>query len=618
MPMTTRILLLLILTCFFVTVKAQVPTRYVTPWYNPNVKARTYCNPLNIDYTFEFDNNNSRPNPFRSTADPVIIPYKGEYYLFATNQSGLYWSSDLGEWHFVYSSLQRLPYQDDLCAPAAVVMNDTLFLMGSTYESLPVWFTTNPKSGRWQRLVDSTRLPAWDPGLLYDDDKRLYLYYGSSGTLPTKGVELDPKTFLPLGDQKDYEPVYKATDILEKQKAVGRIKELVGLKPEIHGWERFGMNNDAPVAPWGHFIEGAWVTKHNDTYYYQYGAPGTEFKVYADGVYTSRSPMGPFQYQKHNPFAYKPGGFIMGCGHGNTFRDNYGNYWHTGTCMISVKYKFERRIGMYPAGFDNDGVMYTITSFGDYPTTIPLETADHTRGRFTGWMLLSYNKNCTASSVDSTYKPELAFDEDIRTYWSARTARPGEWLQVDLGGTKQVNAIQVNYADHKSNQRGKAMDMYHQYRIFASENGTDWIVLIDKSYNDKDTPHDYVELTKPVMTRYLKIENIHMATGKFAISGFRVFGKGLGKKPEPVKNFIVNRSVSDSRNAVINWKASPDTYGYHIYFGVDSAKLYNCITVYGAAEYDFRGMTKDETYYFSIEALNENGVSERSKPLMVK
>ena len=61
-------------------------------------------------------------------------------------------------------------------------------------------------------------------------------------------------------------------------------KRQMMLRPEEHGWERFGMNNDDEVTlrP---FTEGAYMTKHNGKYYFQYGAPGTEFKVYADGVY---------------------------------------------------------------------------------------------------------------------------------------------------------------------------------------------------------------------------------------------------------------------------------------------------------------------------------------------
>lgn len=83
------------------------------------------------------------------------------------------------------------------------------------------------------------------------------------------------------------------------------------LHPEKHGWERFGMNNDdtTTLRP---FTEGAYMTKHDGKYYLQYGAPGTEFKIYADGVYVGDSPLGPFTYQPHNPMSYKPGGFVQG------------------------------------------------------------------------------------------------------------------------------------------------------------------------------------------------------------------------------------------------------------------------------------------------------------------
>jgi hypothetical protein len=47
--------------------------------------------------------------------------------------------------------------------------------------------------------------------------------------------------------------------------------------------------------------------------------------------------------------------------------------------------------------------------------------------------------------------------------------------------------------------------------------------------NTKDVPHDYVELENPAKASFLKMENLKMPTGKFALSGFRVFGKGPGK-----------------------------------------------------------------------------------------
>ena len=34
---------------------------------------------------------------------------------------------------------------------------------------------------------------------------------------------------------------------------------------------------------------------------------------------------------------------------------------------ISVKNNFERRLGIWPAGFDKDDVMWCNTAFGDYP-----------------------------------------------------------------------------------------------------------------------------------------------------------------------------------------------------------------------------------------------------------
>jgi len=101
------------------------------------------------------------------------------------------------------------------------------------------------------------------------------------------------------------------------------------------------------------------MNKHNGRYYLQYGGPGTEYNVYANGTYVGDTPFGPFTYAPNNPVSYKPGGFVTGAGHGNTFADNYGNYWNTGTPWIAVNFPFERRIAMFPAGFDRDGLLYS-------------------------------------------------------------------------------------------------------------------------------------------------------------------------------------------------------------------------------------------------------------------
>ena len=631
-------LLLVAFSCQIGIAQSKSNSKGKTDWFDPDKAASTYCNPINIGYNYVVENHNGIPVSRRSAADPVIITYKGDYYLFATNQAGFFWSKDMSDWKFVYGSFQRLPSDDDQCAPAAWVVNDTLFYVGSTWkQDHPVWKTANPKSGRWTRHVETAMLPTWDPAIFQDDDKKVYMYYGSSGKLPLLGVEVDYKTWLPKGNQADYAKLYASTEVEDIQRPYGEIKAVVNLDPAMHGWERFGPNNDMEPAPWGNFIEGAWMTKHNGKYYMQYGAPGTEFKGYANGVHVGDSPLGPFTYQKHNPMSYKPGGFVLGAGHGNTLADNYGNYWNTGTCKISVKDRFERRIDMFPAGFDKDDIMYSITSYGDYPTLLPTQQRDQTKGAFSGWMLLSYKKKAIASSSDECaevqthrvdtggkkvfericYDPVNLTDENIQSYWSAKTSKAGEWLQLDLGRIMQVNALQINYADHKATQYNKAMDIYYQYQIFMSDDSQNWTLVVDKSKNDKDVPHDYVELSKSIKARYLKMVNIHNASGLFAVSDFRVFGNGLGEKPKSVTGFKVERNPLDTRNAMIYWNKQADAIGYNIYYGIAPDKLYNSIMVYDGDSYDFRGLDKDTDYYFAIEAFSENGKSEVTEKVNV-
>lgn len=559
-----------------------------------NSQQKTFCNPINIDYGYTPIPNFSEQGRHRATADPVITLFKDNYYLFSTNQWGYWYSSDMLHWNFVSRKFLK-PYHhvyDELCAPAVCAMGDTLLLIGSTYTlDFPLWMSTNPTKDDWKEAVDSFKVGAWDPALFADDDGKLFIYFGSSNTYPTYGQEIDRKTFQPIGERK----------------------ELLKLHPEIHGWERFGENGDNTFL--NPFIEGSEMDKYNGKYYLQYGAPGTEFSGYGDGVYVSDHPLGPFTYQSHNPFSYKPGGFARGAGHGATFQDKFGNWWHVSTIVVSTKNNFERRIGIWPAGFDKDGILYCNTGFGDYPYYLPDQSSNKYHESFTGWMLLNYNKPVMVSSTLGGYVPNNAVDESIKTYWSATTGNKGEWLQSDLGAISTVKAIQINYADQDADSSflGKIPGVYHQYIIYASDDGKKWKVLVDKSTNKTDVPHDYVELEKPVETRYLKIENIHMPTGKFAISGFRVFGNGHGTAPEAVKQFIGLRGDSERRNIWFKWQTNDQATGYNIYFGEAPDKLYNSVMVYGANEYYLHALEKDKAYYYQIEAFNENGISKRTE-----
>lgn len=554
-------------------------------------KSSTYCNPMNLGYAYERAWADEPHESFRSSADPTLVNHKGVYYLFSTNQSGYWWSDDLLKWNFINNPLPPNESGDDMCAPAAWSIGDTLLLINSTWVNVPLYYSVDPKNGFSKKLADPFPQAGWDPALFRDDDGSMYFYWGSGNDPKSnyiKGVEVDPRTGF---------------------KNKGPVRELFFIYPDEHGWERFGENNlDTLTRP---YVEGSWMTKHDGKYYLQYAAPGTEWNIYADGVYVSDQPLGPFKYQPYNPFSFKPGGYIRGAGHGSTMQDNYGNWWHVATMQISVKNKFERRIGLFPAGFDNDGELYCNTAFGDYPQRVVPGKADHLKGIFTGWMLLSYKKAAIASSSDSDHPVNLAFDEDIKTYWAAKSGDKGEFLQVDLGGIRTVHALQVNFADHHADFYGKQLNIYQQYQVMESTDGITWRMMIDKSLNTNDIPDDYTELQQPVKTRYLKLVNINMPGGYFAIGDFRVFGLQDGAKPEMVKNLTAIRA-SDERNITLRWNAVKEAYAYNIYYGIEPQKLYNCIMVIDQNHYNFHGLNRDADYYFSIQAVGETGVSVMS------
>ncbi len=553
---------------------------------------KTFCNPMNLDYGFTPIPNFSEQGRHRATADPVIAYFKDQYYLFSTNQWGYWVSDDLVDWKFISRKFLQ-PYNkvyDELCAPATLVLGDSLLVIGSTYEkNFTLWYSQKPQTDTWKEAVHAFTAGAWDPAFFEDDDKRVYLYHGSSNFYPMYGQEIDRKTLQPIGERH----------------------ELIRLHDDVHGWERFGEYQDNTfLKP---FMEGAWMNKYKGKYYLQYGAPGTEFSAYGDGVYTADKPFGPFTYQAHNPFSFKPDGFTRGAGHGATFEGRHGNWWHVSTITIAVKNSFERRLGLWPTAFDADGILYTNTAYGDYPHRMPTTRTENPRDLFTGWMLLNYNKPVRVSSSLPGYGANYAVDEQMKTYWSARSAKPGEFIESDLGAVSTVRAIQVNYADQDvdSSFLGKINGIYHQYVIEYSVDGKRWAMAVDKSKNKTDVPHDYIELAKPIEARYIRLTNRHMAAGKFAISGLRVFGLGHDEKPSTVKDLLVLRGDHDKRSAWLKWGHLTNATGYVIFSGIAPDKMYTSVQVFGANEYYFKSMDKDRTYYFQIEAFNENGIGTR-------
>ena len=568
---------------------------------------RTYANPIDIDYRYNFEQQNDGIS-YRSGADPVIIVQRGEYYLFETIGDGYWRSRDLGTWQHITPS--RWPLTD-VVAPAVLSVRDTIYLLPSTTSPLPIMMLTEPATGRvefYNRLLpwlpmarqfepgvfakpDSVPPGPWDPQFFHDPDtERWFLYWNSSNVYPLNVIELDKTKRL----------AYKGTP-----------RWLFGLDPKLHGWERFGQDHrDSTITP---FIEGAWMTKYRGRYYLQYGAPGTEYNVYATGVYLADNPRGPFTYAPYNPVAYKPGGFVQGAGHGNTFQDVHGNWWNTGTPWIAVNWHFERRIGLHPAGFDKDGQMHVDTRFGDFPHWLPTKAYQKSDDLFTGWMLLSYRKAVTASSVRDTFPASNVTDENPRTFWVAGQNRPGELLTLDLGRAYDVKAIQVNYADYKSGLYGTDSTVFTQFRMSASADGRQWTTVADLSHETRDRPNAYIELAPPMHVRFVRYEHIHVGAANLAISDIRVFGNGGGTRP-PTPTGLSARRDGDQRNATITWRAVRGIVGYNVRWGISSTKLYQTYQRFAdqGTTLELRALTVGQPYWVAIESFDENGVSQLS------
>lgn len=562
------------------------------------MRQQTYCNPLNIDYTYMIYNS-ARNVSYRSGADPAVVEFRGEYYMFVTRSHGYWHSKDLLTWEFVKPG--RNWYPQGCNAPAAHNYRDSLlYVCGDPSGSMSVLYTDDPKSGDWE-ATPAILHDLQDPDLFIDDDGRAYMFWGSSNVFPIRGMELNRE---------------------DRFLKVGETVELFNTDMPRHGWERFGDNHTNTAIDG--YIEGPWLTKHNGRYYMQYAAPGTEFNVYGDGVYVGDSPLGPYTYQAHNPVCYKPGGYMNGAGHGSTVIGPGQQYWHFGSMAFPLNQNWERRLCMYPTDFDADGIMYCDTRFGDYPHYAPDVAGRH--GDFRGWMLLSYNRPTTASGALLNLHTESGHsgpascltDEDCHTFWVAPANDSEQWVCIDLGEKSTVYALQINYNDYQSMMFGRYEGLYHRYVIEVSDDGNDWRTAVDKSRSFRDTPNDYVELDTPCVTRFVRFRNVSAPMPHLSLSAIRIFGLGSGVAPKAVQRFTVERQA-DRRDAHVSWTPVKGAQGYNVLWGIAPDKLYSSWMVYGDdCHLDLRNLNTDTSYYFSIEAFNENGVSPQSRGEMVK
>ena len=292
---------------------------------------------------------------------------------------------------------------------------------------------------------------------------------------------------------------------------------------------------------------------------------------------------------------------------------------------VCVNRNFERRVGLFPAGLDKDGLLYCRLDFADYPITVP-------EGKFDPkeigprYMLLSYHKPVTVSSAIEGHPAELAVDESIRTWWCAQGCQ-GEWLQVDLQREYPVHSIQVNFADEgvpamkmppaqcapEGVGGGRYVDsgteLHTRYLLEGSLDGQNWFPLDDRSKADTDLPHPYLVLPEQTRLRYVRLTGVERPYGsRLAVSGLRVFGMGDGEKPAAVEKVKAHRT-DKGRSCDLSWQACPGAIGYNVRFGIAPDKLYNCCQVYGENHVRLITLNAGVPYWFAVDAFNESGIT---------
>jgi len=571
---------------------------------------RTICNPMDLNY--DYRNYGADMPVCIEGADPVVVLFHDEYYLFSSMTMGYWVSPDLAEWEYIPCSKKQLPDIHGY-APAAMVMDDAVYFHQG-YHTYNMWRSTNPRDPDSWENVSTNCYGHHDPAIYHDPDAdRVWLTYGC-GDLKTEPIsvqELDRKTL----DNK------------------GAAVDCIMADQSTRGWERTFDNNTA--TGWG-FTEGSQIFKVGDRWYLIYSGYSL-FKDYANGLFTSDHPTGPYTYYEGSPVSHKNTGFVGSAGHGCFFQDKFGNWWNATCASVYATHPFERRLNLFPAGIDVDGNLYTMTALGDYPVTLPEGPRDHRKLHNPGWMLLSKNAKVTASSeavgettqqknyggrlhesqgkwvMDSRddHSSKYGVDDDIRTIWSATSGKEGEWFQIDLGRVCTVAAVQVNYGEYQI-QTTDPSKKYHSYRVEVSTDLKTWSTLIDKWENKTHEPHDYIQLEQPVKALALRVVNRQMpGDGWFALRDLRVFGSDGGAEPGAVADFTSKRHPDDM-GASLSWKPVENADTYVVRYGIHPGKLYNQYQV-DEPSAEVRTLNAGVEYFFRVDTVNANGLQEGRK-----
>jgi len=480
-------------------------------------KSPRYCNPLPM----------VSEGGTSASGDVTVIREGGKYYMYCTG-GGAWVSDDLLKW--TLHRIANVPV-----APHVVKYNGAFYMCGNDgplfkadnplgpFNNLGAWQNTPGVAGGWNG--------PFDMDIFVDDDNKPYLYYPGRGVSGIYVVPLEP------GDLTKF---------------AGPPKHLFGFNSE-HVWERYGEMNEYTEVAW---VEGPWLQKHDGKYYLQYSASGTQWKTYAEGYYTAKSPMGPFTYASNNPLLRKTDGLVTGTGHGSIVEGPDGKLWQFYTIVLNNP-PGGRRIGMDPVAFDRDGNMSVRIT--DTPQWAPGVVADPAREGDSGSLPVTINKvrAMNALSKFSSQQPghdaAYAVDNSSGTWWEPGPTEAQPELTIELSPATRFDVVQLftidsvrlmftgggrfggrNTASSTNSPAAPPSANVFQYKIDVSMDGNTFTTVLDQSGNTtvRNTIFEEIPPTKCRFVRLTMINWPHPTP--LGVIEFTVFGKPSGSLPAAV------------------------------------------------------------------------------------
>ena len=410
---------------------------------------------------------------YREVADPEILPYEGKYYAYMSCRQ-VYVSEDLIHWDY-----QPLEIDFPLgYAPCVTCCGKNIYITSSIRygEKYARIYAAEHPTGPFKTLgipKDKNGKPIedfLDPALFTDDDNRVYLYWGyaplGGGIF---GMEVDPQ-----------HPDCGISDIV-------KLFDLESKNP----WEHFGRHGEVTDFGWN---EGASMYKYNGVYYLQYAACGTRFPNYAIGVYMLDSPLGPVK-KPATLLCCNPHGVVSGTGHGGMFTGPDGKPWQTYSVLVHRLHYFERRIGIDPVSFDENGVPKVEVS--DSPRSVSAGKVDLVNAA--AW------KNSAVSSYQPHTPGFYALDECLHTAWFPQVEDKQPHFTVDLEREFTIHALRLIWAEDNADVRNNIQYGPVNYRVnFLDNNGNVLDFTIDKSSNQRDLAVEFLQIA-PITARYVQL-----------------------------------------------------------------------------------------------------------------